>query len=33
MPARDLDEGISLVGEYILHRQTGVVGKVRVLTA
>lgn len=30
MPARELDEGIPVVGEYALHRRTGVLGKVRV---
>jgi hypothetical protein len=33
MPARALDEGIPVVGEYALHRRTGAVGKVRVLTS
>ena len=28
MPARELDEGIPVVGEYALHRRTGVLGKV-----
>jgi hypothetical protein len=30
MPARELDEGIPVVGEYALHRRAGVLGKVRV---
>ena len=29
MPARALDEGIPVVGEYALQRQIGVLGKVR----
>jgi hypothetical protein len=30
MPARELDEGIPVVGEYALHRRAGALGKVRV---
>jgi hypothetical protein len=33
MPVRELDEGDPVVGEYALHRQSGVLGKVCVLTA
>ena len=32
VPARELDEGIAVTGEYALRRRTGVLGKVRVLT-
>ena len=30
MPARELGEGIPVVGEYALRRRTGVLGKMRV---
>jgi hypothetical protein len=33
MPARELDEGNPVVGEYALRRRTGVLDKVRVLTS
>jgi len=32
LPARELDEGIAVVGEYALRRRTAVMGKMRVLT-
>jgi hypothetical protein len=32
-PARELFEGIPVVGEYALHRRAGVAGRVRVLTS
>ena len=33
MPARELDEGIPVIGEYALHGRTGLPDKARVLTS
>ena len=33
IPARELDEGIAVIGEYALHRRSGAAGKVGVPTS